>query len=224
MSSRGGGRLSHAAKPPHVCAPGFFSLLSARFVLAAFSSVSPCIAARSTITWTRTHLGTLRSVLRSRVSPTRCPCALNKCENTACAPCSASRRRYRGAPLTLTSREVSCLRLRLRLHDPSPPRFSPVRDLSPVLRLMSMQSRIVLQVSLCNGYQTVTIIEMSRPESTLSIRMKIALERTTIFRVLIIFWRKGFLTVSALQILNMVMVNPIRIVITLINWPNHRGD
>jgi len=57
----------------------FFSSLLAR----AFLCLASCIA-RRTITWTRTHLGTLRSALRSRDSATRCPCALNKCENTAC--------------------------------------------------------------------------------------------------------------------------------------------
>lgn len=69
----------------------------------------------------------------------------------------AARRRYRGAPLTLTSREASFLRLRLHGRDRRPARLSPARDLSPVLCLLLMQPRIVLQVPLCDGYQTVTI-------------------------------------------------------------------
>lgn len=65
----------------------------------------------------------------------------------------------------LRERQVS-LRLRPHDRDQRPSRFTPAQDLSPVLRLLLMQSRIVLHVSLCNGYQTVTIIETLYPEIT----------------------------------------------------------
>lgn len=87
------------------CSP----LLRFSFSSRLFLHTYPRARARacSSITWTRTHLGTLRSGLRSQNSATRCPCALNKCENSACV---RARRVVvapipRGAPLTRLLRE-----------------------------------------------------------------------------------------------------------------------
>lgn len=89
-----------------------------------------------------TRLGAMGDqALRSQDSATRCPCALNKCENSACAPRVASRR----VALRRAERRAPALLLRLLrerrvsyayashqtpFRDPSPS-LSPSRDADP---------------------------------------------------------------------------------------------
>jgi len=80
-----GGGGSHAVKLLRASVPRSFSLLSARFYSRLFLRLALCIRTRYDYVDEDTSWHFAIGTLRSRDSATRCPCALNKCENTACA-------------------------------------------------------------------------------------------------------------------------------------------